>query len=141
MKNTKMAQVITDEITLEFVDPKSGSPELSADLTFNPADPYAVTVLFRTGVEDVAWTFGRDLLIEGLYEPSGDGDVHVWPCLSANGSAVVIIELSSPDGEVLVQTNSRPITQFVTRMLESVPEGHESSYLDLDNGLQALLSV
>jgi hypothetical protein len=97
-------------------------------------------MVFRTGVQEVLWTFGRELLAEGLYEPSGDGDVHVWPCLSSNGSAVVIIELCSPDGELLVQASSRKVTGFVNSMLDSVPDGHESSYVDFDNELAALLA-
>ena len=62
------------------------------------------------------WTFGRDLLCEGLYEPSGDGDVHVWPCLDSDGHAVVIIELCSPDGEALVQAKTGDLSVFVERM-------------------------
>ena len=103
MKQTKTAQVVTENVELEFVDPQGEATSIDADLVFDPADPYAVTMVFRTGVQEVLWTFGRELLVEGLYEPTGDGDVHVWPCLSSDGSAVVIIELCSPDGELLVQ--------------------------------------
>ena len=98
-------------------------------------------MVFRTGVQEVRWTFGRDLLVEGLYEPTGDGDVHVWPCLSSNGSAVVIVELCSPDGELLVQTGSRSVTRFVTTMLDSVPDGQESAFVDFDDELAEILSA
>ena len=63
---------------------------------------------------EVRWTFGRDLLIGGLYEPTGDGDVHVWPCLDTDAHSVVMIELCSPDGEALVQARTSDITAFVT---------------------------
>ena len=115
MKQTKTAQVVTENVELEFVDPQGEATSIDADLVFDPADPYAVTMVFRTGVQEVLWTFGRELLVEGLYEPTGDGDVHVWPCLSSDGSAVVIIELCSPDGELLVQASSRSVTTFVQR--------------------------
>ena len=115
MKQTKTAQVITENVELEFVDPQGEATSIDADLVFDPADPYAVTMVFRTGVQEVLWTFGRELLVEGLYEPTGDGDVHVWPCLSSNGSAVVIIELCSPDGELLVQAGSRNVTTLRQR--------------------------
>ena len=62
----------------------------------------------------------------------------MWPCLSSNGSAVVIIELCSPDGELLVQASSRKVTGFVTSMLDSVPDGQESSFVDFDNELASL---
>jgi len=100
-----------------------------------------VTMVFRTGVQEVLWTFGRELLVEGLFEPTGDGDVHVWPCLSSDGSAVVIIELCSPDGELLVQASSRSVTTFVRSMLDSVPDGQESSYVDFDDELAQILSA
>ena len=80
-----------------------------------------------------------DSIVDGLYEPTGDGDVHVWPCLSSTGAAVVIIELCSPDGELLVQANSRKVTGFVTSMLDSVPDGQESSFVDFDLELATLL--
>ena len=82
MKQTKTARVVTENVELEFVDPQGEATAIDADLVFDPADPYAVTMVFRTGVQEVLWTFGRELLVEGLYEPTGDGDVHVWPCLS-----------------------------------------------------------
>ena len=101
----------------------------------------AVTMVFRTGVQEVLWTFGRELLVEGLFEPTGDGDVHVWPCLSSDGSAVVIIELCSPDGELLVQASSRSVTTFVQSMLASVPDGQESSFVNFDDELAQILSA
>ena len=140
MKQTKTAQVITESVELEFVDPQGESTALEADLVFDPADPFAVTMVFRTGVQEVRWTFGRDLLVEGLYEPTGDGDVHVWPCLSSNGSAVVIVELCSPDGELLVQAGSRAVNGFVTKMLAAVPDGQEAAFVDFDSELARILA-
>ena len=61
MKQTKTAHVITEGIELEFVDPQGESTALEADLVFDPADPFAVTMVFRTGVQEVRWTFGREL--------------------------------------------------------------------------------
>ncbi len=141
MKQTKTAQVVTESVELEFVDPQGEASSIEADLVFDPADPYAITMVFRTGVQEVLWTFGRELLVDGRYEPTGDGDVHVWPCLSSDGSAVVIIELCSPDGELLVQAATRGIDRFVTAMLGSVPDGQESSFVNFDDELAALLSV
>lgn len=139
MKQSKDATVLTQHVDLEFVDQAGETARIDADLVFDAADPYAVTMVFRTATEDIAWTFGRELLVEGLYEPTGDGDVHVWPCLSSSGTAVVILELCSPDGEVLVQSESRVISDFVARTLMAVPDGRESSMLDLDAELSALL--
>lgn len=141
MKQTKTAQVVTENVVLEFVDPQGEATSIEADFVFDPADPYAITMVFRTGVQEVRWTFGRELLAEGRYEPTGDGDVHVWPCLSSDGSAVVIIELCSPDGELLVQAGSRSVDNFVDGMLDSVPDGQESTFVDFDDELASMLSA
>ena len=99
-----------------------------------------MTMVFRTGVQEVRWTFGRELLVGGRFEPTGDGDVHVWPCLSSDGRAVAIIELCSPDGELLVQADSRNVDTFIAKMMESVPEGQESAYVNFDDELAQLLA-
>jgi hypothetical protein len=140
MKQTKTAQVVSETVELEFVDPQGEATSIEADLVFDPADPYAITMVFRTGAQEVHWTFGRELMVEGRYEPTGDGDVHVWPCLSSEGTAVVIVELCSPDGELLVQAPSRSVDHFVANMLRSVPDGQESAFVDFDGELSALLS-
>ncbi len=103
---------------------------LSAEFNYNPADPWAVTMTLSTLAGPVEWTFARDLLIEGQYEPTGDGDVHVWPCLSACGEAVVIVELDSPSGESLLQFPTRAVQDFVYASLETVPQGAESANVD-----------
>lgn len=139
MKQTRTASVVTENVELDFVDPQGGVTSLDADLVFDPTDPYAATMVFRTGAQEVRWTFGRELLIDGLYEPTGDGDVHVWPCLGSDGAAVVIVELVSPDGELLVQAPARRVNAFVSQMLAAVPEGHEASFVDFDSELGQLL--
>ena len=89
----------------------------------------------------VVWTFARDLLAGGLYEPCGSGDVQVWPCLSSSGDAVVIVELSSPDGLALLQAPSRAVHDFIVRTHEVVPEGEESAHLEMDALISQLLSA
>lgn len=123
---------VTQSITMDCVDGAGQTMSLEADLGYSPADPYAVTATFRTSGGDVVWTFARELLIGGLSAPAGDGDVHVWPCIDDSGRAIVIIELSSPDGELLVQVPTKDLYRFVNRSLSMVPAGGESDFLDLD---------
>lgn len=132
---------VTSVLTLELIDAEGTTTPLETEFSFDPADPLAVTAAFLTVAGRVEWTFGRDLLIGGLYEPTGDGDVHVWPCLSSDGSAVVIIELCSPDGELLVQAGSRSIDHFVTSMLDSVPDGQESAFVNFDDEIASILGA
>src|SRR5690349_23540678 len=123
---TAAQSIIIEQMSMEFVDDQGMSSPLDAEFEFNPADPFAVSILFKGEPAPVRWTFARDLLLEGFYEPTGDGDVHVWPCLSANGRAVVVLELCSPSGEVLIQVSSRELSEFLRRVVELVPEGDEA---------------
>lgn len=132
---------LTQPVALELIDATGASTPIEAELHYDPTDPYAVTTVFMTGHNQVRWTFGRDLLAEGIYEPSGDGDVHVWPCLDADGHAVVIIELCSPDGEALVQAKTGDLSNFVERMSKAVRPGSESEHLDVDATIVAIFDV
>ncbi|MBD8869793.1 SsgA family sporulation/cell division regulator [Nocardioides sp. MJB4] len=114
---------------------------LAAELGYCPDDPYAVTATFKSPGGDVLWTFARDLLARGLTDPVGDGDVHVWPCLDTSGRAVVIVELHSPEGELLVQGSTHEITRFVNRTLALVPAGLESDRVDVDQLIDQLLGA
>ncbi|MGZ4453971.1 MAG: SsgA family sporulation/cell division regulator [Nocardioides sp.] len=132
---------VTQPVTLELIDQTGTATPIEAELQYDPRDPYAVTTVFMTGSSQVRWTFGRDLLSEGLFEPSGDGDVHVWPCLDSEGHAVVIIELCSPDGEALVQARTGDLASFVERMGRAVEPGAESAMIDVDAAISAILAA
>jgi hypothetical protein len=132
---------VTQSVTLDLIDSTGTSTPIEAELHYDPRDPYAVTTVFITGANQVRWTFGRELLIQGLYEPSGDGDVHVWPCLDTDGHAVVIIELCSPDGEALVQAKTGDMSQFVARMSGLVALGKESAHVDVDATIAAIFAA
>lgn len=132
---------VAQSVSMDCVDGAGQTLSIEAELGYSSADPYAVTTTFRTGGGDVVWTFGRDLLIRGLTAPSGDGDVHVWPCLDSAGQAVVIVELNSPDGELLVQVPTKEVYKFVNRTLGVVPIGTESAHLDLDLLINQLMAA
>jgi hypothetical protein len=133
--------LVSQVLMLELVDPSGAVAPLETELSYDPADPLAVSAIFSTVAGRVRWTFGRDLLIEGLVEPVGDGDVHVWPCVDNDGNSVVIIELGSPDGEALVQGRTADITAFVERMTRSVAPGAEAALLDVDAAISAIFAA
>ncbi|MCX6395921.1 MAG: SsgA family sporulation/cell division regulator [Propionibacteriales bacterium] len=136
--NQNTTTVSTKAVQIATVDAEQDH-DLSADFSFDPADPWAVAMTLATVTGPVTWTFARDLLIEGQFEPTGDGDVHVWPCLSPCGEAVVIVELDSPAGETLLQFPTRAIQDFVYASLETVPLGEEQT--DIDSWLENLLGT
>ena len=134
------AGTVTRLVTLELIDATGAATPLETELSYDTRDPFAVTATFMTVAGQVRWTFGRDLLVGGLYEPTGDGDVHVWPCLDSKARSVVIIELCSPDGEALVQARTGDLCTFVDRMCKAVEPGSESDHLDLDSAITAIFS-
>ncbi len=138
MKRNARKTIISEHVQLEFVDDEGRRAAVEADMVYDQRDPFAMSMVFQT-LPPVTWTFSRELLMTGMYEPVGDGDVHVWPCLSGTGEAVVIFEFSSPDGEVLVQASQRECARFVTRMRNSVGHGQEEQYLDIDGAINELL--
>ena len=111
---------------------------LVAEFVYDPSDACAATLVLQTPSGPVHWTFARELLAEGQYEPTGDGDVHVWPCLNASGEAVVIVELCSPVGETLLQFASRAVQEFVRSSAVAVPMGSEK--IDVDSWIEQLLA-
>lgn len=116
------------------------SGQIDAELTYEPTDPFAVTLTFRDHAGPVPWTFARELLLEGVFEPVGEGDVHVWPCLSPTGVAVVMIELDSVEGGVMVEVASRLVSGFLADTLALVPRGRESRQYDVDAALAGMLA-
>jgi hypothetical protein len=126
--------------SLSFVAGETRTEPLDGELLFDPADPYAVTMRLEASTGTVIWAFARQLLADGIYEPTGDGDVQVWPCLNAAGEAVVIIELSSPSGLAMLQAPSRTVQDFVRRTIEVLPLGQESEHLALDALISRLLA-
>jgi hypothetical protein len=138
MDSNLITKVNTTAVQIATVDSEQDH-DLSAEFNYNPADPWAVTMTLSTISGPVTWTFARDLLLEGQYEPTGDGDVHVWPCLSPSGEAVVIVELDAPSGETLLQFPTRAVQDFVYASLEAVPPGTES--VDVSTWLDQLLAA
>lgn len=131
---------VTHRLVLELIDSRGSSVPLPASLSYDARDPYAVVASFDTGDSKVRWVFARDLLATGVHEPTGDGDVHVWPCLDAFGRAVTILELTSPDGEALMQARSGDVCAFLRRTESLVRRGCESELVDVDSAIAQILA-
>jgi Streptomyces sporulation and cell division protein, SsgA len=133
--------VVSRNLTLELIDAGGTTSRLDGELEYDTTDPFAVTAVFRAGVSPIRWVFARDLLAEGMFAPVGEGDVRVWPCLDADGRAVLILELTSPHGEALLQAASADVSEFLLRTFEIVPRGGEDMALDIDHAVLRLLGV
>jgi len=112
---------------------------MNAAVRFDPSDPYAVHVGFRTGGDEVVeWTFARQLLTDGVSRAVGEGDVQVWPS-HAEGTAVVCLSLCSPSGRALFEVPLAELVEFLSATYVAVPTGTESDFVDLDAELALLL--
>lgn len=135
-------------LTLQLIGPRSWT-DVPAVLGYDPGDPYAVQISFgevattvngepRGAEGGISWLLGRELLRSGLDRPSGEGDVRVWPSHSA--ADVLFLHLQAPSGEALFELSRGTVAAFLRQSDAMVPPGTESTLLDIDDELAALLS-
>jgi hypothetical protein len=137
-----MSRVLSQELVLRCLDARGRSFELPASFSFDPSDPWAVWITFRGPNDDVRWAMGRELLLQGMTDPAGEGDVQLWPSIDENGRAAVVMELHSPDGRLVTQLLTNELYRFLTRTLAAVPLGtetidHELLVEEITRGSQA----
>ncbi|MDQ1006997.1 hypothetical protein QFZ82_001482 [Streptomyces sp. V4I23] len=95
-------------------------------LVYRVSDPYAVHIAFHIDTPDpVSWTFGRDLLIDGVYRPSGEGDVRIWPATVHEERSAICLLLSAPDGNTVLRAPAMALTAWLERTMRLVPPGDE----------------
>ncbi|MEU7431207.1 SsgA family sporulation/cell division regulator [Streptomyces sioyaensis] len=136
-----MYTVVERELELGLVRSPERSIPVPARLTYRTDDPYAVHVTFHIGSDSpIQWTFARELLVEGVFRPCGDGDVRAWPA-RVDGRSLVCLALASPDGEALLQAPAAAVSGWLERTLRVVPPGSEQQHLGLDKGLSDLLAL
>ena len=135
----RSACALSHAVVVELLNGDERPSRVEAELQYHPGDPYAVTVTFSLGNRQIRWIFARELVANGLYEPTGEGDVQVQPGLDEEGRATVLLLLTSPQGRALVQARAREIRTFVERMSAVVPFGLEHQHVDLDAALTALV--
>jgi hypothetical protein len=129
---------VTRQITLQVVAPTDGPSHVFVLLRYDIEDPYAVHAVFHVAADDdLLWVFGRELLTAGLDQPSGEGDVRIWPDCDA-GRDVVLITLRSPDGEASLSASADDIVEFLNAAYALCPRGGEAQHLKIDHALGAL---
>lgn len=132
--------VVERELELKLILSPERSVPVPARLRYRSDDPYAVHIAFHINSDSpVDWTFARDLLVEGVFRPCGHGDVRVWPT-KADGRSVVLVALSSPDGDALLEAPVPQVSAWLERTLMAVPPGTEGAQLGLDDALDQLLA-
>ena len=100
--------------------------------SYSAADPFAVSLSVRTRHDRwVEWLVGRELVVDGLTGPVGEGDVRMRPC-SVQGYDIVEIEICSHDGRAVLEVDRDLLRHFVDTTLDVVALGDETGRIDLD---------
>jgi hypothetical protein len=130
---------VVEELPLHLVIAGQPGLPMTAELRYDSSDPYAVHATFRAEDSQVTWVLARELMMTGLQAVSGMGDVKIQPC-EQNPAAVVLIQLSSPDGVAVLAASSADLRNFLLRTCDQVPPGTEGEHLDLDLKLAQLFA-
>lgn len=88
-------------------------------MIFDTTAPVEVRFVFDDRVE---WTFSRDLLILGMSEDAGSGDVRFRPEVE---DGILGMHLDSPTGSASLSLAMNDVGNFITDTLVSVPPEQE----------------
>lgn len=113
------------------------SRPLRADLTYESSDPFVVTLACHTSRGVVRWLLSRDILLQGLDVPAGEGDVRIRPDEDPD---TLLIELVGPGGNAVLEVSRQDVRTFVDETCLVVPPGEEENWFDIEAEL-ANLSV
>ncbi|MET8680377.1 SsgA family sporulation/cell division regulator [Streptomyces sp. NPDC004647] len=134
-----MRDTIQAELLMSFLVSDELSFRIPVELRYEAADPYAVRFTFHLpGDAPVTWAFARELLLDGLSTPSGDGDVHIRP-ISQRPPSDVFIRLQVGAECAAFRAGAAPLVAFLNRTDRVVPLGKEEWYADSDGSLDAAL--
>ncbi|PYC76857.1 SsgA family sporulation/cell division regulator [Streptomyces tateyamensis] len=134
-----MHSTVQGHVVMNLVVSRELSFRLVVDLEYDPTDPYAVRLTFHLpGDVPVSWVFGRELLLDGISRPTGEGDVRIRP-VGEELSEVGIL-LCSPDGVAQLRCAAPPLAAFLARADRLVPMGRELAEAALEAKLADILS-
>ncbi|MGW4033711.1 SsgA family sporulation/cell division regulator [Streptomyces sp. NPDC004838] len=137
-----MHESVQAEVLMSFLVSEELSFRIPVELRYGTEDPYAVRMTFHLpGDAPVTWAFSRDLLLDGLVGPSGDGDVHIAP-MGPEELSDLGIRLQVGGDRALFQVSAAPVVAFLDRTDRLVPMGQERAFGDFESSLeQALRSI
>lgn len=134
-----MRESVQAEVLMSFLVSEELSFRIPVELRYEAGDPYAVRMTFHLpGDTPVTWTFGRELLLDGLNGPSGDGDVHIEPT-GPEALGDVSIQLQVGSDRALFRAGAAPLLAFLHRTDKLVPLGQELTQGDFEDNLENTL--
>lgn len=124
---------------MSFLVSEELSFRIPVELRYETCDPYAVRLTFHLpGDDPVTWAFGRELLIDGVGRPCGEGDVRVGPA-EEDSLGEVLIRLKVGSDQALFRSSTPPLIAFLDRTDKLVPLGQEGALGDFDAHLDEAL--
>jgi hypothetical protein len=134
-----MREFVQAEVMMSFLVSEELSFRIPVELRYEACDPYAVRLTFHLpGDAPVTWAFGRELLVDGVGRPCGEGDVRVSPA-EPDSLGDVLIRLQVGCDQALFRSSTAPLIAFLDRTDKLVPLGQEGSLADFDAHLDEAL--
>ncbi|KOU62572.1 regulator [Streptomyces sp. MMG1533] len=134
-----MRESVQAEVMMSFLVSEELSFRIPVELRYETCDPYAVRLTFHLpGDAPVTWAFGRELLIDGVGRPCGDGDVRVSPA-EPDSLGDVLIRLQVGSDQAVFRSSTAPLIAFLDRTDKLVPLGQEGAHADFDAHLDEAL--
>ncbi|MEU6538891.1 SsgA family sporulation/cell division regulator [Streptomyces sp. NPDC047000] len=134
-----MGESVQAEVMMSFLVSEELSFRIPVELRYETCDPYAVRLTFHLpGDAPVTWTFARELMVDGIGAPTGDGDVRIAPA-DGESAGEVLIRLQVGGEQALFRSGAAPLVAFLDRTDRLVPIGQEGAGADLDDRLDDVL--
>ncbi|MFJ4785960.1 SsgA family sporulation/cell division regulator [Streptomyces sp. NPDC088794] len=134
-----MRESVQAEVMMSFLVSEELSFRIPVELSYESCDPYAVRLTFHLpGDAPVTWAFGRELLIDGVGRPTGEGDVRVSPA-DPDSLGELLIRLQVGGDHALFRSSTAPVIAFLDRTDKLVPLGQEGELADFDAHLDEAL--
>ncbi|MEU6677148.1 SsgA family sporulation/cell division regulator [Streptomyces sp. NPDC046853] len=134
-----MRESVQAEVMMSFLVSEELSFRIPVELRYEAGDPYAVRFTFHLpGDAPVTWAFGRELLVDGMGEACGEGDVHIAPT-DPELLDEVHIRLQVGADQALFRVGIPPLLAFLDRTDKLVPLGQERALADFETHLDEAL--
>lgn len=127
-----MNQITID--TAGWIRGKGDAETVEVEMSYDPADPLAVSLRITGESRDDSWVFARDLLADGLRSmvPVGTGSIQV----QATSVLTEISHLTEGGAIEMLRLPWWNTREFIRLTHTVVPRGHEE--LDIDSWLDDL---
>lgn len=127
-----MSTTISRRIVLEVLSQVDNNPiTIPVRLTSTPADADTLTLTFKHDSHDMVWVIPRDLLIDGIVEPTITSNVQVAP----DQIGWVAITIRSAAATKIYRARRRTLTNFLADTSE-----HIGIAAELDEWLRGLVA-